>query len=147
MQAKIYIVGMTKKELARRSACPLNVSLEIFGDRWSLLIVRDLMFRDSIAYKDFLDSEERIATNILAERLRRLEANGVIEKRANADDARKIDYRLTAKGVDLSPVLIEMIVWAARYEETAAPPAVIREMTRDREGFIANLRRRWKAGR
>lgn len=147
VQAKIYIVGMTKKELARRSACPLNVSLEIFGDRWSLLIVRDLMFRGSVAYKDFLDSEERIATNILAERLRRLEANGVIEKRANADDARKIDYRLTAKGVDLAPVLIEMIVWAARYEETAAPPAVIREMTRDREGFIANLRRRWKAGR
>lgn len=138
---------MTKKEPARRSACPLNISLEIFGDRWTLLIVRDLMFRGSVAYKDFLDSEEKIATNILAERLRRLEANGVIEKRPNADDARKIDYRLTAKGIDLAPVLIEMIVWAARHEETAAPSAVIREMTRDRDGFIANLRRRWKTGR
>lgn len=138
---------MTNREIARRSACPLNVSLEIFGDRWSLLIVRDLMFKGSIAYKDFLDSEEKIATNILAERLRRLETNGIIEKHRNADDARKINYRLTAKGIDLAPVLIEMILWGARYEDTAAPHAVIREMTHSRDSFIANLRQRWKAGR
>jgi DNA-binding HxlR family transcriptional regulator len=140
---------MQKYEAAQwRSACPLNISLEIFGDRWSLLIVRDLMFKGSVAYKDFLDSQEKIATNILAERLRRLEANGIIEKRPNADDARKIDYRLTSKGMDLAPVLIEMIIWAARHEDTAAPREIIRAMTQDRDAFVANLRRRWKsAGR
>lgn len=105
------------------------------------------LFMGSIAYRDFLDSEEKIATNILAERLRRLETHGIVEKRPNEEDARRIDYRLTAKGIDLAPVLIEIIVWAARYEDTAAPPTVIREMTQNRDGFIANLRQRWKAGR
>lgn len=143
-----YRGGMPKrKESERRSNCPLNVSLEIFGDRWSLLIIRDLMFKERHDYKDFLQSEEKIATNILTDRLKRLECHGIIEKAVHAADARKVHYQLTAKGMDLAPVLIDIIIWAARHEETAAPPAVVREMTKNRETFLADLRRRWKARR
>ena len=105
------------------------------------------MFKERHDYKEFLQSEERIATNVLSDRLKKLERHGIIEKEAHVTDARKVDYQLTAKGINLSPVLIEMIIWAARYEETAAPPAVIREMTRSREKFVSDLRRRWKARR
>jgi len=131
----------------RRSDCPLNASLEIFGDRWTLLVVRDLMFGGRCSYRDFLKADEKIATNILAERLHRLEASGIVEKHRDVEDGRKINYRLTEKGIDLAPVLVEMIVWAARHEDTAAPPAVIHDMTVNRDTFIAGLRDRWKSGR
>lgn len=131
----------------RRSTCPLNVSLEIFGDRWSLLVVRDLMFGGRRTFKEFLDSGEKIATNVLAERLQRLEANGIIERRRDADDARKVNYALTKKGIALAPVLVEMIIWGARHEETAAPPEIIRRMVADRDGVVAEIRDQWKKDR
>lgn len=129
----------------RRSDCPLNISLEMFGDRWTLLIVRDLMFKDRRSFKDFLESEEGIASNILTDRLKRLESSGIIEKRAHPGDARKFLYRLTAKGLALAPMLIEMISWAARHEKTAAPPEAIERMTKHRDEFLAELRERWRA--
>src|SRR2546425_38589 len=97
---------MKKRTMAeRRSACPLNATLEVLGDRWSLLIVRDLIFKGRTTYKDFLAGGEGIATNVLADRLRRLGAEGVIEKGRDAADARRLVYRLTAKGLALAPVL------------------------------------------
>jgi len=137
---------MSSKKPRRRSACPLNVSLELFGDRWSLLIIRDLMFQGFRTYKEFLGSEEGIATNILADRLRRLEACGIISTQREAEDRRKLIYRLTAKGIDLAPVLVELILWGARYEETAAPRALIRRMEKQREEFLSELRQRWSEG-
>ncbi len=137
---------MPSKKPQRRSACPLNVSLELLGDRWSLLIIRDLMFQGYHTYKEFLGSEEGIATNILADRLRRLEACGIITTQREAKDRRKLIYRLTAKGIDLAPVLVELILWGARYEETAAPRAVIRRMEKQREEFLSELRQRWAEG-
>ncbi|MBI2977536.1 MAG: helix-turn-helix transcriptional regulator [Rhodospirillales bacterium] len=131
----------------RRSACPLNVSLEVFGDRWSLLVVRDLMFGGHRTFKEFLDSGEKIATNVLAERLQRLEANEIIERCRDADDARKVNYALTKKGIALAPVLVEMIIWGARHEETAAPPEIIRRMVADRDGVVAEIRDQWKKDR
>src|SRR6267154_3011534 len=115
-----------KTNTKRRSGCPLNASLEIFGDRWSLLIIRDLMLRGFRTYKEFLSSDEGIATNILAERLQRLEAAGIITTSRDAEDGRKVVYRLTEKGIDLAPVLVELILWGAQHEPTGAPPAVIR---------------------
>lgn len=112
------------------------------GDRWSLLIVRDLIFKGRTTYKDFLAGGEGIATNVLADRLRRLEAEGVIEKGRDAADARRLVYRLTAKGLALAPVLVEMIVWGAGHYQTAAPRATIREMTQHRERFLAEVSRR-----
>src|SRR6202035_5135572 len=90
-----------------RSRCPLNASVEILGDRWSLLIIRDMMLRGFRTYKEFLGSGEAIATNILAERLRRLEAHGIIRSEEEPSDGRKSIYLLTEKGIDLAPVLTE----------------------------------------
>lgn len=126
-----------------RSDCPLNIALEVFGDRWSLLVVRDLMFKNRPAFKELLDGGEKIATNILADRLRKLEAEGIVSKRQDPADSRKIVYRLTEKGIDLAPILIEMIVWSARYENTAAPAKTVREMRENRERFIAEVRNHW----
>jgi DNA-binding HxlR family transcriptional regulator len=128
----------------RRSACPIAISLDVFGDRWSLLIVRDLMFKHLRSFKEFASAGEGIATNILADRLERLELAGIIERRSSAEDGRKTVYRLTAKGIDLAPVLVDIVVWAARYEKTDAPPAVVREMTRNRRRFIARVRADWE---
>jgi DNA-binding HxlR family transcriptional regulator len=126
---------------AHRSRCPIAISLDLFGDRWSLLIVRDLMFKGLTSFSEFAAAGEGIATNILADRLERLEDAGIIEREQVAADRRRAVYRLTEKGMDLAPVLTEMVIWAAAHEETDAPPAVVRAMKRDRARFIAGVRR------
>jgi len=136
-------MGEKKGRRGRRSGCPLNASVEILGDRWSLLIVRDMMLRGSETYTEFLDSYEGIATNVLADRLRRLEGHGIITTERDRKDGRKQICRLTEKGIDLAPVLTEMVLWAAAHEETENA-ALVREMRRDREGFLAGIRRRWE---
>ena len=135
----------SKKKFSRRSACPINVSLEMLGDRWSLLIIRDLMFRGFRTYKELLESEEGIATNILADRLKRLEDCGIISTQQDTTDRRKLIYRLTAKGIDLAPILVELILWGARHEDTAAPPALVRKMEKNRAKFLSELRARLAA--
>lgn len=128
----------------RRSGCPISIALELLGDAWSLLIVRDLMFKERRTYNDFLNGGEGIASNILADRLRKLEAANIIEKRRDPEDARRFLYRLSAKGIDLAPVLVELVLWSARHERTDAPPAVVRSMRTDREAFIAGVRQKWR---
>jgi DNA-binding HxlR family transcriptional regulator len=125
----------------RRSGCPISISLEIFGDRWSLLVVRDLMFKRLRTFKEFAAAGERIATNVLAERLERLENAGIIERAADPNDARRVHYALTKKGMALAPVLVEMVIWAAEHERTDARPKTVRAMRRDRKVFIAGLSR------
>ena len=129
----------------QRSGCPISVSLEMFGDRWSLLVVRDLMFYGLRSYREFLAAGEGIATNVLAERLERLEGAGIISRRADPSDGRKVVYLLTKKGIDLAPMLVEMIIWAARYENTEAPPQLVRRMVRNRARYVAQVRKRWAA--
>jgi DNA-binding HxlR family transcriptional regulator len=125
-----------------RSGCPLNASVEILGDRWSLLIVRDMMLRGFRTYKEFLESYEGIATNILAVRLQKLIAHGIVTTEPDPLDGRKLIYSLTAKGIDLAPVLTEMVLWAAAHEETDNRPLVL-QMQRDKEQFLAAIRQRW----
>ena len=103
------------------------------------------MFRGFRTYKELVESEEGIATNILADRLRRLEECGIISVEEDAADRRKLIYRLTAKGMDLAPILVELILWGARYEDTAAPPALLRKMEKNRAEFLTELRARWAA--
>jgi len=129
----------------RRSGCPISIALELLGDAWSLLIVRDLMFKDRRTYNDFLTGGEGIASNVLADRLRKLEAANIIEKRRDPEDARRFLYRLSPKGIELAPVLVELVIWSARHDETDAPPAVVRSMRSDKENFLAEVRRRWRA--
>ena len=126
----------------RRSGCPLNASVEMLGDRWSLLIIRDMMLRGSQSYKEFLECFEGIATNILADRLRRLVEYGIITTQPDPRDGRKVIYRLTQKGIDLAPVLTEMVLWAAAHEDTGNQP-LVQLMRKDKEKFIAGVRRRW----
>ncbi len=132
-----------KPQLKRRSGCPVSISLEMLGDRWSLLIIRDLMVRGHRTFKDFQGSSEGIATNILADRLRKLEAAGIVSAEVEETDARRINYRLTEKGIDLAPVLLDLLIWAARHEETGAPCAVIDNMEKNRAKVLAEARRRW----
>jgi len=127
-----------------RSGCPVSISLERFGDRWSLLIIRDLMVRALRTFKDFQESGEGIATNILTDRLRRLQRAGIIFAETEQSDRRRINYRLTEKGIDLAPVLLELLIWGARHEPTGAPCAVIEHMARDRTAVLAEARRRWQ---
>lgn len=127
----------------RRSGCPISIALELLGDAWSLLIVRDLMFKGRHSFNEFLDGGEGIATNILADRLRRLEAAGIVEKQVDPSDRRRIRYGLTRKGIDLAPVLVELVVWSANHEATDAPADVVREMQAHRRAFLARVRRQW----
>ena len=131
----------------RRSECPLNAALEMVGDRWSLLIVRDLMLGGRRTYKAFLAGGERIATNVLADRLARLEGLGILGSVRDPTDRRRIHYKLTAKGIDIAPVLIELVLWAARHERTAAPKDLLDEMVHHRRRFLARLKREWSAMR
>lgn len=108
-----------------------------------MLIVRDMMFLGRKTYNEFLNAGEKIATNILSDRLQRLESSGIIVKQRDPADARRYIYRLTEKGIDLAPMLIEMIIWGAHYEKTAVPPEVIQKMLEDRVGFIASVRSQW----
>ena len=98
-----------------RSDCPISCSLDVFGDKWSLLIIRDVMLRGKVSYGEFLESEEKIATNILANRLSLLEAENILVKRVSPANRSKFIYHLTPKGIDLLPIIIEIMDWGAKY--------------------------------
>ncbi|SRR6266850_559200 len=135
---------MTAKKSAfdRRSGCPLNASVEMLGDRWSLLIIRDMMLLGYRTFKEFLNSYEKIATNILANRLKRLENYGIISSRPDPGDGRKSIYSLTPKGLGLAPVLTEMVLWAAAFEDTGNQ-ALVRLIRKDKEHFLAGVRKKF----
>ncbi len=116
----------------------------MLGDRWSLLIIRDLMVRGFRTFREFQESGERISTNILADRLQKLESAGIITAEVDEADGRRINYRLTEKGIDLAPVLLELLIWGARHEATGAPCPLIEEMEKNRDQVLAETRRRWK---
>jgi DNA-binding HxlR family transcriptional regulator len=121
----------------KRSDCPISCSLDVWGDKWSLLIIRDLMFAKECTYGDFLKSPERIATNILAARLQVLEENKLIEKLDHPDSKAKVLYKLTRKGIDLLPVMIEMHLWAEKYLSIPEErKAMLKEVKKDKAGFI-----------
>lgn len=127
-----------KKE--KRSHCPINFSLESFGDKWSLLIIRDIIFKNKSYYGEFLDSEEKISTNILANRLSLLENEHIIRKAKDPANSAKYIYSLTEKGVELLPILLELIRWGAKHDsDTDAPDAFIEQLEADREGLISEI--------
>jgi DNA-binding HxlR family transcriptional regulator len=128
----------------QRSGCPVSIALETFGDRWSLLIIRDLMVRGFHTFKDFLESGEGIATNILSDRLKKLEAAGIVQAEPEESDARRLNYRLTEKGIDLAPVMLDLLLWSAKHEQTGMPCSKVEEMARNREWMLAEVRRRWQ---
>lgn len=129
-----------------RSHCPVSYALDIFGDSWSLLVMRDLVFSGKQRYQDLLESEEGIATNVLADRLNRLEQQGIITKRKDPGNRRQVLYTPTPKGLDLIPLMLEMIQWSAKHDPlTAAPQAFLRRLKKDRAGLIAETRAHFSA--
>jgi DNA-binding HxlR family transcriptional regulator len=114
----------------------------MLGDRWSLLIIRDMMLQGFRTYKEFLQNYEGIATNILADRLRKLMAYGIITSKPDPSDGRKLIYLLTPKGIDLAPVLTEMVLWAAAHEDTGNQE-LVRQMRTGKQNFLAGVRQRW----
>jgi len=114
----------------------------MLGDRWSLLIIRDMMLRGFRTFKEFMECYEGIATNILADRLRKLVAHRILTTEPDPADGRRMVYSLTAKGIDLAPVLTEMVLWAAAHEDTGNQ-ALVRQMREDKEKFLTGVRDRW----
>ena len=136
---------MARKPSAKhRSGCPVSSALDLLGDRWSLLLVRDMMVRGYRTFREFQHAGEGIATNILADRLQKLEAGGVLTREAAAEDRRSTHYRLTSKGIALAPVMLEMLIWGAHYEENDAPCAAIENMEQNRAAVINEAYRRWE---
>ena len=113
-----------------RSHCAVNYGVEIFGDRWSLLIIRDIVFAGKKTYGEFLKSEERIATNVLASRLAFLEQQGILLK-SPSPDGRKDFYTLTEKGLDLIPIVLNIVLWSAQYD--------VQSYVRPLEDFVARI--------
>jgi DNA-binding HxlR family transcriptional regulator len=131
----------------KRSDCPVSSSLDIWGDKWSLLIIRDLMFAKECTYGDFLKAPEGIATNILASRLQALEENEIIEKLDHPESKAKVLYRLTRKGIDLLPVMIEINLWAEKYFPIPADrKAMLREVKKDKTAFIKSMTKELRQG-
>ncbi len=119
-----------------RSACPISFSLDIFGDRWTLLVLRDLILQEKTRFAEFLASDERIASNVLSERLQRLECLGIIVREPDPEDGRQKICRVTQKGRNLTPVLLEIAAWgAANDASTGAPPGFAQAFYADREAF------------
>ena len=116
-----------------RSRCSVNYGLEIFGDKWSLLIVRDIVFAGKKTYGEFLNSEEGFATNVLASRLAFLEEQGILSKTPSSADRRKDFYALTEKGLDLIPILLNIVLWSAKHGP--------KSYKRRRKEFVARLNR------
>ena len=130
---------MTKR-LRKRSDCPISRSLDIWGDKWSLLIIRNIMFRDMHTYGEFLQASERIATNILADRLISLEHAGLISKKEHSESRAKFFYTLTQKGIELLPVMVEITLWGNKYFEVM-PEAkeLVKLAKRDKAELIHSL--------
>lgn len=137
-----------KKNQQRRSDCPISFGLETFGDLWSLLIIRDMVYFGKQTYGEFLESDEHIATNILADRLANLEEKGVLTKHPHPKDKRKEIYRLTEKGLDLIPIVFEIAMWGAKYDaDTGAPQEWLDVVEQDRERIIHLTREAVRDGR
>jgi DNA-binding HxlR family transcriptional regulator len=132
---------MTRKLPARRSDCPIACALDFIGDKWTLVVLRDLIMVRKRYFQELLAGNEGIATNILASRLKLLEAAGLVTRRADPGQPRRVIYEPTEKALDLLPVLIELMRWSMKYDPmSAAPRQLVRRLARDRDGLIADLR-------
>jgi len=129
------------KELKQRSTCPISTSLDIVGDKWTLLILRDMVFAGKSTYGQFLQSAEKIATNVLADRLAVLESQGILTKTVAADKKSKFTYRLTEKGIEIVPILVELIRWGAKHCPTVVDPGLLEELQAGKDAAVEKYQR------
>jgi DNA-binding HxlR family transcriptional regulator len=140
----VFYAGCINMKRTKRSHCPIAFALDIFGDKWSLLVLRDLLFKGKSHYSEFLDAEEGVSTNILSERLARLECESLIAKARDQTNRRQFIYRPTPKGLDLLPAILEISLWSAKYDpRTAAPPAEMKRIREKREDVIREVKSRF----
>jgi len=128
-----------------RSDCPISCSLDIFGDKWSLLIIRDIMLREKMSYSQFLNSEEKIASNILVNRLNVLEAENILVKEVSPLNKSKFIYSLTQKGADLLPIVIEIMDWGAKYNANCPRKELGKKIKKNKADVIQELSQSLKA--
>ncbi|WPU99177.1 helix-turn-helix domain-containing protein [Mucilaginibacter sp. cycad4] len=119
-----------------RSDCPLSLSLDILGDKWTLIIIRDMVIYDKVSYNEFLQSEERIATNILADRLDALEHHGFITRKVFSGNKGKVICSMTEKSIDLIPIIMEYYLWGAKYNPESKK-FLLDKLNSDKQGTIA----------
>jgi DNA-binding HxlR family transcriptional regulator len=132
--------------MSPRRQCPIDYALEVFGDRWSLLVMRDILLAGKRHYRDLVAAKEGIATNVLASRLKKLEAAGLLERRADPDDRRTVFYVATEKALDLIPVLLEISRWSVKHDpHSAAPPDLVKRFDADRQRLIVDLQQAARA--
>ena len=131
---------MVDKKTKNWAGCPVRFGMSQFGDKWSFLVIRDLMFKGRKYYNEFLDAGEGISTNILANRLADLEANGLVNKRQDTIKRSKFVYSLTDKGIALMPMMLAMIDWSEKYDrQTEVPTAFIKELRENPEELKKEL--------
>ncbi len=150
MQSLVYDLPMSRRTALHGPRCPITFALDIFGDKWSLIILRDMVFKGKRHYREFLASAEKISTNILASRLKRLEAEGLISKARDTKNQSKFVYSLTGKGEALLPVMLELIRWSAKYDPqtgisdnivNGAPAQLLERLDEDRDALIEEILR------
>src|ERR1700733_4762684 len=124
------------KRTKQRSECPISYSLDVLGDKWTLLILRDMIFANKSSYGEFLQSAEKIATNILADRLSILESQGIVNKNVASDKKSKYTYSLTEKGISLLPVIMEITIWGAAFNPFGGNGALLKKLKSDKVGTI-----------
>ncbi|WPU99059.1 helix-turn-helix domain-containing protein [Mucilaginibacter sp. cycad4] len=129
-------------EAILRSDCPISYALDLFGDKWSLLILRDIMFFDKHTYSEFLNSNEKIATNIARDRLVKLTQNGFISKGDNQQRHWNRPYYLTEKAISLVPVMADLTQWGALFGHTGGMEKMIAQFRGNRNKAIAQLQTR-----
>ena len=129
----------SNKAIQRRSRCPLNIALEVFGDRWSLLVMRDILFKGHSTFKQFRSSNETVSTNILADRLQKMTTDGLIHSVRCTEDRRVMHYLPTRKGLDLAPVMVVMMQWTDKYEAHSVPSSKIAAMAQSRDTLVSEL--------
>lgn len=141
MQVIPYFCHVKKKKGGLRSGCPISTALDIFGDKWSLLIIRDLMFNEKSTFGGFLHSEEKIATNILADRLVTLERGEIISRQDHPESKLKVLYKLTPKGLDLIPMMVEIIAWSEKHHDVHPyAKQFAKQIKKDKDSVIKGVR-------
>lgn len=128
------------KKIKKRSECPISSALDLVGDKWSLIIIRDIALSGKNTYNEFLKSEEKIATNVLADRLSMLIDVGILVAEEHPESKAKIFYRLSNQGIDLLPVLIELILWSDKYL-SISPQAkqFAKQLRKDKEAIVKQI--------
>ena len=130
------------KTINRRSGCPISYTLDIFGDKWTMLIIRDLLLFGKDSFSEFLCSDEKIATNILTDRLSVLVQEGFVTKHTAPTNKSKFLYRPTEKAIEMIPILCEITLWAEKYNPDGAPLDITEPLRKNRTKALRDLKKK-----